>query len=268
LNERIFTGQHIIAERSGMCGTLRFNRPEKLNALTSRMRADLLTGFDELESHSEVRVIILTGEGRGFCAGGDIDHLAQLKQTGDRDGFCRILEEGTELVRRFQASPKPLIAQINGAAVGGGLILALACDLRVAAASAVLGMPFAKIGMGPDWGGTWLLTRLVGPARALEMFCTARLFSADEACRIGLVNAICPDEQLAKKVHEFAGEIARFAPDISVRYKQMVYAAAHLDRDTALRSERRCQLEFFDHPKFLERVTNFRAGPASTDGHN
>lgn len=268
MSEIIFTGNNVIADRSGICGTLRFNRPAKLNALTSRMRADLLTGFDKLESHPEVRVIILTGEGRGFCAGGDIDYLVQLKQTGDREGFCRILEEGTELVRRFQASPKPLIAQINGVAVGGGLILALACDLRVAAASAVLGMPFAKIGMGPDWGGAWLLTGLAGPAHALEMFCTAQLYSAEEARRIGLVNAICPDEQLPSKVQELAGEIARFAPDISARYKEMVHAAAHFDRETALRIERRCQLEFFDHPEFLRRVTGFRAGPASTDGHN
>ncbi len=266
MSEILFTGRHISAERTGVIGTLRFNRPKKLNALTPDMRAGLLEAFDQLESNPDIRVLILTGEGRGFCAGGDIEHLEKLKRTEDREGFCRILREGTELVRRFRSSPKPIIAAINGPAVGGGLILALACDLRYAAKSAVLGLPFAKIGMGPDWGGTWMLTKLVGPAKALELLLTARLIAALEALAIGLVNDVCPDDCLPKVVLSTAEKIAQFAPDILARYKQIVYAAVAENQKGALEVERRCQLEFFDHPEFINRVVGFRGGERSGRG--
>jgi len=259
LSEVVFAGERIIADHTGAIAAIRFNRPEKLNALTPEMRADLLRAFDKTEQDPEIRVIILTGQGRGFCAGGDIEYLRQLKLSGDREGFCRILDEGTEIVRRFRASAKPIIAAINGPAVGGGLILALACDLRYAAESAVLGMPFAKIGMGPDWGGTWLLTKLVGSTIALEMLLTAQPISAKKAHAVGLVNHVCPDGQLPQVVLSAAQLIAGFAPDICARYKQAVYAAENGDAKSALEVERRCQLEFFDHQEFVDRVERFLA---------
>jgi len=262
MSSTIYSDKSIIATVAPPVATMRFNRPEKLNALTSEMRAGLLEALDKIESVDEIRVIVLTGEGRGFCAGGDIDYLRQLKKTGDRDGFCRILEEGSVLVQRFRSSPRTIIAAINGPAVGGGLILALACDLRVAAETAVFGMPFAKIGMGPDWGGSWMLTCLVGSATALEMFLTAQLFSAREALACGLVNHICPPDVLDKKVQELAGQAARFDLDVSARYKQVVYAVYQGDFEHAMAVERRCQLEFFDHPEFVERLNRFL--PTST----
>ena len=259
MSEIIFSGRQIIAEKSERLGLLRLNRPTKLNALTSDMRADLLVAFDMLEKHADIRVIVLTGTGRGFCAGGDIDYLIHLKRSNDREGFCRILEEGTELVHRLQTSPKPIIAAINGPAVGGGLILALACDLRYAAKSALLGMPFAKIGMGPDWGGTWMLTQLIGSAKALELLLTARFYPAARAQEFGLVNEAFPDDQLIERVWAIADEIAGFAPDIIARYKHVVRAAIGGDQHAALQAERRCQLEFFDHPDFVKRISGFRS---------
>jgi enoyl-CoA hydratase/carnithine racemase len=260
VSEVLFSGRHILADRAGPVATIRFNRPEKLNALIPEMREDLLRSFDAVEKTAEVRVIVLTGEGRGFCAGGDVEYLLQLKESGDREGFCRILDEGTEIVRRFRASPKPTIAAINGPAVGGGLILALACDLRFAAESAVLGMPFARVGMGPDWGGTWMLTRLAGTARALDLFFTARLVSAREALATGLVNQVFPDSRLPGEVRAVAERIAEFEPDIHARYKRAVYAAEGGDLESALEVERRCQLEFFDHDEFADRVGRFLEG--------
>lgn len=264
MSEVVFVGQRIIADRTGAIATIRFNRPEKLNALTPDMRADLLQAFDKAEREPKIRAIILTGEGRGFCAGGDVEYLRELKLSGDREGFCRILDEGTEIVRRFRSSAKPVIAAINGPAVGGGLILALACDLRYAAQSAVLGMPFAKIGMGPDWGGTRLLTKLVGSAIALEMFFTAQPISAEKALAVALVNHVCPDNQLMPEVLSAAQLIAGFAPDICARYKQVVYAAETDDVEAALAVERRCQLGFFDHPEFVDRVERFLADRAKS----
>lgn len=263
MSEKGFAGQHINAVRTGGIGTLWLNRPKKLNALLPDMRTDLLAAFDQLENDSAVRVVILTGRGRGFCAGGDIDYLEKLKRTGDREGFCRILEEGTELVRRFRASPKSIIAAINGPAVGGGLILALACDLRYAAAAAIMGMPFAKIGMGPDWGGTWMLTELVGSAKALELLLTASKIGAQEARSMGLVNHVSPDEKLLDVVISTAERIARFDPDIPARYKRIISTAVVDNQKAALAVERRCQLEFFDHPHFIERVTRFRVANGS-----
>ena len=266
MSEVIFSGRHILVDRTGPMATIRFNRPEKLNALIPEMRADLLRAFDIAEKAPEVRVVVLTGEGRGFCAGGDVEYLRHLKESGDHEGFCRILDEGTEIVRRFRLSPKPIIAAINGAAVGGGLILALACDLCFAAESAVLGLPFAKIGMGPDWGGTWLVTRLAGTAKALELLLTARLLGARDALAAGLVNQVFPDSRLSDEVRAVAERIATFEQDIHSRYKQTVYAAEAGGREAALAVERRCQLEFFDHPDFADRVGRFLNGRSKPGG--
>ncbi len=258
MSEDIFNGELVHAEADGSIATLVFNRPEKLNALTTTMRGELLAAFDLVENTADIRVVILTGAGRGFCAGGDIDYLAELRANNDRDGFLRILNEGTEVVRRFRVSELPIIAAINGVAVGGGLILALACDLRIAVDSAKLGLPFAKIGMGPDWGGTSMLTHLAGAGIALELLLTARLFSAQEALAAGMVNRVCGDDELKETVSQTAGAVARFERDISGRYKRAVYAAETGDHRLALETERICQLAFFDHPDFADRLARFK----------
>ena len=252
-----FSGRGITVAQSGVVAVIRLSRSEKLNALTPEMRADLLAGLTAVEQDDSARAVVLTGEGRAFCAGGDIDCLTRLARAGDRDGFIRLLDEGTELVRRYRASPKPTVAAVNGPAIGGGLILALACDLRLAAQSAVLGMPFAKIGMGPDWGGTWMLTQLLGTARALEMLMSARLFTASEAAAAGLVNRVCPDDLLAESVQELAREISTFPADLLAGYKQAVYAAETGAFNHALAVERRRQLSCFDHPDFARRLAQF-----------
>ncbi len=258
MSSQLFAGKHLDAELRGESAVIRFNRPEKRNALTAEMRGDLINAFTQAERDDRVRAIIITGTGQAFCAGGDIEYLRRLKADEDRDGFEKILEEGTRIVRSFRACPKPIVAAINGAAVGGGLILALACDLRCAAESAVLGMPFAKIGMGPDWGGTYLLTATAGSARALELMLTARLISAKEAREWGLLNAVYQDDELMGAIERQVHSMIRFDPDQLASFKRSVYAATEHDPDGALAVERQCQWDFFNHPDFLQRLNRFR----------
>ena len=161
--------QFILVTRANGVGTLTLNRPEKLNAFVGAMRTRIADALDELEADRSVRVIVLTGAGRAFCAGADVVYMQQLIERKDVSEFSALVEAGRRVVTTMRRSSKPVIGSINGVAAGGGANLALACDIRIASDQAKLAQSFNRIGLHPDWGGTYFVPRIVGPAKALEL---------------------------------------------------------------------------------------------------
>lgn len=172
--------------------TLTVNRPDKLNALDERTIGELGDAIDELRGRDDVGGIILTGAGRAFVAGADIGELTRQSAVTAK----QLSQRGQEVFRRFETSPKPVIAAVNGFALGGGCELALACHIRLASDAAKFGQPEVKLGLLPGYGGTQRLTRLVGKGRALQLLLTGEMIDAQEAYRIGLVNRVVPAGEL------------------------------------------------------------------------
>jgi 2-(1,2-epoxy-1,2-dihydrophenyl)acetyl-CoA isomerase len=204
-----------LATRDGIA-TITLNRPEKLNSFADDMREQLIGALERV-SRSEARVLVITGAGRGFCAGGDVNHMVGLKQrNAGFEEMLPLLEAGRSIVTLIHDLPIPTIAAVNGVAAGAGANLALACDLRIASDKASFGETFVKIGLHPDWGGTYFLPRLVGMAKALEMCWLGDVIDAAEAHRIGLVNRVIPDAGFVREVQALAGRLAA-APVTTVR---------------------------------------------------
>ena len=195
------TDANLLLEKDGALATITFNNPKALNALTVATFCGLEQMLNELEQDMDVRVVILTGAGeKAFIAGGDIGHLRSLDADGARE-FALLAQR---VIERIETFPKPVIAAINGYALGGGCELAMGCDLRIAADSAKFGQPEVKLGIIPGFAGTQRLSRLVGKGRAKEMIFTGEMIDADEACRIGLVNRVVPKERLLEETRDLA----------------------------------------------------------------
>jgi 2-(1,2-epoxy-1,2-dihydrophenyl)acetyl-CoA isomerase len=189
--------------------TLTFNRPERMNALSTPIMEGLLEGLPCLAGDPTVRVVVLTGTGRAFCAGGDVKSMAEGggEERSPAEATAR-LRARMEVSRILHELPEPTIAMINGPAAGAGLAFALACDLRIAGASARLVTAFVRVGFSGDFGGSFFLTRLVGTAKARELYFTGRPVDAEEALSLGLVNRVVPDDQLATVTMELAQSLA------------------------------------------------------------
>ena len=223
--------QTLLVEKTGTVVTLTLNRPEARNALDMTMRRELVVVLDEIEADPSARVLVLTGAGGHFCAGGDVKSMGQSSQAAD--GRARVVALN-RLVLRLVEFPRPVIAMVDGFAVGAGCNLALCCDLIVASDRARFGEVFAKIGLVPDGGGSWLLPRLVGLPRAKELIFTADIIDAAEAARIGLVNRVVPAAELAAATHALADRIAQMPSTVLAMAKHMVNRAATLDLAGAL----------------------------------
>lgn len=223
----------VVVEREGPVALVTLNRPEKLNAMTLRMKAELVEALRELDAHPDVRVIVLTGAGdKAFVAGADIEEFAGRTTTDQ----WRLYERGTlyDAVDRLE---KPVLARINGYCFGGGLELALACDLRIASERAGFGQTEINIGLIPGGGASQRLPRLVGPGAAMRLALTGDTIDAHEAHRIGLVDEVVPHPRLAARTSEIAGRIAS-KPAGAVRLaKAAVKAAARLPLDEGTRYE-------------------------------
>ena len=215
---------------------LTLNRPENLNALSEDIRLGLLESLHRLGADDAIGCIVLTGAGRGFCAGGDVKTMANRSARGFEERAAGIAQSG-RIPMLMHNTPKVIIGMINGVAVGAGLSMAAACDLRIAARSARFGTGFIKIGLSGDWGGTWTLTRLVGTAKARELFFTGDMIDADEAHRIGLVNQVADDTQLLATTLTLAHRIAAM-PRIALGYTKRNLAVAETgDFQTSLDME-------------------------------
>jgi len=223
--------QTLLVDRSEAIATLTLNRPEARNALDLVMRRELLGALDELEADPAVRVVILTGAGGHFCAGGDVKSM-RTRHTA-AEGRARV-ESLNRLVLRLVDFPRPTLAMVDGYAVGAGSNLALCCDIIVASDRAKLGELFCKVGLAVDGGGSWLLPRVVGMARAKELILTGDVIDAAEAARIGLVNRVVPAAELAGVTRALAQRIAA-NPPLALRLdKHMLNRAAASDLAAAL----------------------------------
>lgn len=188
------------------------NRPDALNAFTPGIMTGWVEHLKEVQENDDIRVLLVTGAGRGFCSGGDVKRMGEKADNTSMTTKNRLWTQTQMVAKRMIQMDKPSVAAINGVAVGGGLDLALTCDIRVAAESARMAETYARIGLIPGAGGAWHLPRIVGRSKALEMFWTSEFLSAQEALDIGLVNHVWPDGEFMDRALEFAGKIARGAP--------------------------------------------------------
>ena len=225
--------------------TITLNRPDKLNAFTGTMREDLLEALRACASDDAVRVVVITGAGRAFCAGGDVEYMHSLQQTDDVASFRKLLDAGRDIVLQIATMEKPVLASVNGVAAGAGCNLALACDYRIASDTAKLSESFVKIGLHPDWGGTWLLPRLVGRGRAMELLATGRMVEAGEALAIGMVDRVVGAAELQGETETLAQAIAAASPTAVAGIKRALNRSEHNDLRAQLELESEHQVECF-----------------------
>ena len=217
--------------------TLTLNRPERLNALSGEMTSGLKSALERLSTDNDCGVIVITGAGRGWCAGGDVKTMESRGRDQSVEDRVEGLRQAHQLPLLIRTMPKVVIASINGPVAGAGLGLALACDLRIAAKSARFGTAFARIGYSGAYGGSWSLTRLVGTAKARELYFTADLIDAEEAGRLGIVNKVVADDELPAETTAFARRIAD-GPRIALGYmKRNLLTAETEPFQTALELE-------------------------------
>ena len=213
--------------------TLTLNRPEARNALTDEMQGALQEAIPRLAGDRKVRVVVITGAGRAFCAGGDVKGFAAATASGDRSeggGFSLEqrafgLRRASDICRWLHEMPKPTLAVIPGAAAGAGLSIALACDLRIAAEDAKLTTAFSKVGLAGDYGGSYFLTQLVGAAKARELYFTADVITGKEALALGIVNKAVPADELDAVAHDYAHYLAGL-PTLAIGYMKKNLNAA------------------------------------------
>src|SRR5437870_10593465 len=206
---------------------LTMNRPDRLNAMSGEMLDAMLASLERLASDPDVGVVVLTGAGRGFCAGGDVKAMAEGREmSGDTlEEKAQGLRAKMETSRWLHEMPKPTIAMVRGAAAGAGLSLAMACDLRIASDNARFATAFARVGYSGDFGGSYYLTQLVGTAKARELYYTAELVDARHALELGLVNRVVADDRLEEETLLLAAKIAR-GPRVAYRYMKRNLNAA------------------------------------------
>lgn len=234
------------------------NRPDRLNAFAGSMRDDLHAAIARADGDEAVRVLVITGAGRGFCAGADLEVTSALAARGDDAAFEALVEAGMGVVLRLHAVTKPVVAAVNGPAAGAGASLALACDLRIASERASFSVGFNRIGLHPDWGATYFLPRVVGAARAAELVLTARIVDAEEAHRIGIFQRVVPAEAFDGEVRAVARELAEKPPLALAAAKRTLAASLESDLAAMLEAEREAQMRCFRSADAREGITAFQ----------
>lgn len=222
--------EFVVYEAKGAVGTITISREKALNALNSQVLEELDQTLDAVDL-STVRCLILTGAGeKSFVAGADIGEMSTLtKAEGEAFG-----KKGNDVFRKLETFPIPVIAAVNGFALGGGCEISMSCDIRICSDNAVFGQPEVGLGITPGFGGTQRLARLVGPGMAKQMIYSARNIKADEALRIGLVNAVYPQEELMAAAEKLAGSIAKNAPIAVRNCKKAINDGLEVDMDQAI----------------------------------
>jgi 2-(1,2-epoxy-1,2-dihydrophenyl)acetyl-CoA isomerase len=250
-------GPLVLESLDGAVLTLTLNRPERLNALDPNLATALVDALIRAEENLDVRAIVLTGAGRGFCSGGDLVLLQDARARKAPAELEGLLRAGSEIVLKITQMPKPVLAAVNGPAAGAGMNLALACDLRVASDYSSFAQSFAKVGLVPDFGGTWLLPRLVGPARAAELFITAATLSAGDAEKLGIVNRVVPHDTLMTQAVAMAGQLAEAPPLVVAAIKKALHGRHVEEIRRALDQEAALQAECFQSEDCAEGLNAF-----------
>ena len=241
----------------GSITKLVLNRPDRLNALNNELSTALNEGLLRIANDSSVHVVVLTGAGRAFCAGGDLGAIGKGREKGDQKELAPILRSGMQAVLNIRMMPQPVIAAVNGPAAGAGMNIALAADIRLAVDGAAFGQNFAKVGLFPDYGGTYFLPQIVGPSIAAEMFYTGDMIDAATAYRLGIINHLFPTDQFEASVAAFAKKIAD-GPQIAIRaVKQAIFHRDEGELRVALEREVEAQLKCFHSHDCLEGIRAF-----------
>jgi len=238
--------------------TITLNRPERLNALTFEVYDELRRAFYALHDEESVRVIVLTGTGRGFCTGGDVEDIIGRLFERDMRGLLEFTRMTCDLILSIRRCRKPVIGALNGTVAGAGAVIATACDMRIAAESAKIAYLFTRVGLsGADMGAAWMLPRIVGMGKASELLMTGDFVSAEEAHRIGLYNRVVPDGNVLEVATELAEKLAKgpsFALEIT---KDSLNREASMDLAGALEAEAQIQAALMLHPDFRESYDAF-----------
>jgi 2-(1,2-epoxy-1,2-dihydrophenyl)acetyl-CoA isomerase len=247
----------LLETRHGSITTLVMNRPDRLNALNNELSTALNEALLRIASDASVHVVVLTGAGRAFCAGGDLGAIGKGREKGDATELAPILRSGMQAVLNIRMMPQPVIAGVNGPAAGAGMNIALAADIRLSVDGAAFGQNFAKVGLFPDYGGTYFLPQLVGPSIAAEMFYTGDMIDAATAHRLGIINHVFPADQFEASVATFAKKIAD-GPQLPIRaVKQAIFQRERNELSLALEREVEAQLKCFHSQDCLEGIRAF-----------
>lgn len=252
------TYEQIAVDRDGSVARITLTRPDKLNALTQVMSDELCDAFEKVRDDEEVRSVLLTGAGRGFCAGQDLTEFEESYRAGERPDIEAHLERTYHrLIPLMVETPQPVVAAVNGVAAGAGVSLAVACDIRIASEDARFTQAFVKIGLVPDSGGTWLLPRVVGYARALELSLTGDMVDARTALDIGLVSQVLPAEAFLDQAAAYAARLAALPTRALASAKRLIREGLNADLDTSLKAEAKAQAEMGQSEDHLEGVMAF-----------
>jgi 2-(1,2-epoxy-1,2-dihydrophenyl)acetyl-CoA isomerase len=239
------TAPLVLELREGAVVTLVLNRPERLNALNPALTGALVEALERVKQDAGVRCAVLTGAGRAFCAGGDITMMRDARERRAGAELETMLRNGVQITLLLREIPKPVVAMVNGPAAGAGMNIALACDMRIASDQASFGQNFAKVGLFPDFGGTFLLPRLVGPAVAAEMLYTGDMITAAEAARLGIVNQVVPQEKLEQETRAWVERLLAAPPLAAAGIKQALFGTERAELERALEFEVKKQVECF-----------------------
>jgi enoyl-CoA hydratase/carnithine racemase len=251
--------QYRHARESGVA-TITLDRPERLNALTFEVYDELKETFEALDREEGVRTILLTGSGRAFCSGGDVEEIIGPLLDRDFAGLLDFTRRTGALILAMLRCRRPIIGALNGLVAGAGAVIASACDVRIAAESAKIAFLFTRVGLsGADMGASWLLPRLVGMGTAMELLMNGDFIDAREAHRIGLYQRVVPDDELAEAAREWAERLAR-GPSLGLEVtKKMVLREATIDLETALATEVEIQAACMQDRNFREAYEAFVA---------
>jgi enoyl-CoA hydratase/carnithine racemase len=227
------------------------SRPDRLNSLTFEVYRELGQLFADLNDHDEVRSVLLTGEGRAFCSGGDVNDIIGELFARDMKGLVDFTRVTGALIANIRKLRRPVVAAVNGIAVGAGAVIALACDFRIASDTAKFGFIFPKVGLcGADMGATYLLPRVVGLGRASELLFTGDVINAEEALRIGLVSKVIPQAECVPVARAFAERLASGPAFAHAMTKQMLESEHTMTLDAAIEAEAQAQAICMQHPDF------------------
>jgi len=245
---------------STQVATITLNRPGRLNALTFQVYEELRDTFRSLDTEPSVRAIVLTGAGRAFCSGGDVEDIIGALFSRDAAGLRAFTDMTCDVIRNIRRCRRPVVAALNGTVAGAGAVIASACDLRVASESAKIAFLFVRVGLsGADMGASWLLPRLVGLGRATELLMTGDFIDARRAHEIGLYQRVVAPDRLLEEAAALAGRLARGPSEALAVTKEALEAEWAMDFDRALDHESMVQARLMEHPNFREAYEAFRA---------
>ncbi|GAA0178599.1 enoyl-CoA hydratase-related protein [Clostridium sediminicola] len=231
------------------------NSKKNLNALDESLASDLMNGLDECEKNPDIKAVVINGAGKGFCGGGDIAAMYKLIDEGN--GFDKLIEKVVEIAIKIKKMPKPVIASVHGPVAGAGFSLALACDFCIAAENALFLEAFVKLGLVPDTGGVYLLTKAVGASKAYELALTGKKISAKEVFDLGIISELCSIEELEAKTNKFALKMAKGPAVAYKNIKELIYKSQFSDFEEYAKAEVKAQIECSKTEDFKEGLKAF-----------